>query len=213
MSVPLIDAVNQYNDQQCERHKSEAGATPEPPLSRPAEINALVSSGVLRPVPLDTRGIRVFITFDHPRQPFRPETRSLEVRAVKRKCDEVRRSWEGRKEKTGEAIAPPNISIYAGAGSMTDFLVMARAPHKHFHAFVRQLIYGLREIGLAERYEMRPYTHVIADRMFTDCREHRRGRTRRRGHRQARPQRRGRVTRAQGHRGDELQEPDRRRPP
>ncbi|HEX6602717.1 MAG TPA: hypothetical protein VF030_08745, partial [Solirubrobacterales bacterium] len=172
----LINEINQYNHAQY-RQLLRADEDPVTPPPRPDGASDLIENGSLRSVPLDTRGIRLFITFDHPRQPFRPETRKWVVRDLKTKCEEIRRSWEGRMEIDGSgekvAVHPPNISIYAGAGSMTDFLLMARAPHKHFHAFVRQLIHGLRDIGLDEKYEMRPYTHVIADRMFSAFREHR----------------------------------------
>jgi hypothetical protein len=173
---PLINLVNHYNDSQWRRH-SRKDLTDEPPPTRPAEIEPLLANGSLRPIPLDTRGIRMFITFDHPRQPFRAETRRRVVKDIKGKCEEIRKRWEEKEEvlESGEVrnIPPPNISIYAGGGSMTDFLVMARAPHGHFHAFVSDLVFGLREIELDELYEMRPYTHVISDRMFSDFKEHR----------------------------------------
>jgi hypothetical protein len=174
--VPVIDAVNQYNEQQWLRHTG-ANEEADAPAARSAEVDELIERGTLRAVPLDTRGIRMFITFDHPRQPFRPETRAWVVKDIRKKCEEVCLSWEGRTERLGTGqeveIPFPNISIYAGAGSMTDFLVMVRAPHKHFHAFVHDLIFGIRDIGLDEKYEMRPYTHVIADRMFSEFREYR----------------------------------------
>jgi hypothetical protein len=176
VGVPVIDLVNQFNEQQWRRHLNP-DAMPDPPVERPEEIEELIESHALRSIPLDTRGIRMFVTFDHPRQPLRPETRRWVVRQIRSKCDEIRQYWQGLTERTdaGEEveIRPPNISIYAGAGSMTDFFVMARAPHKHFHAFVRQLIYGIRETGIDALYEMRPYTHVIADRMFSEFKEHR----------------------------------------
>lgn len=175
VGVPMIDLVNQYNGRQWARQLELDAPTDAP--ERPVQIEELVESGVLRSIPLDTRGIRMFVTFDHPRQPLRPETRKWVVGQILRKCEEIRQYWLGLTERsdTGDEveIQPPNISIYAGAGSMTDFFVMARAPHKHFHAFVRQLIYGIRETGIDTQYEMRPYTHVIADRMFSEFKEHR----------------------------------------
>lgn len=174
VGAPLIEAINEYNEHQA---ASLFGSDFAGDLERPDGIEELIDDGTVRSVPLDTRGIRMFITFDHPRQPLRPETRARAVKDLKMKCQEVRDSWVGETEVDGNgrkvSIPPPNISIYAGAGSMTDFLVVARAPHKHFHAFVRQLIHGIRQIGLDEMYEMRPYTHVIADRMFSDFREYR----------------------------------------
>lgn len=173
---PLIDEINQYNQAQYERLLPPNEATGEPP-KRPEGTSELIERGDLKAVSLDTRGIRLFITFDHPRQPLRPETRQWVVEQLKDKCRDVREYWEGETEvdSSGQTvpIRPPNISIYAGAGSMTDFFVMARAPHKHFHEFVQQLIHGLREIGLDEAFEMRPYTHVIADQMFSAFKEHR----------------------------------------
>ncbi|MBS1863960.1 MAG: ATP-binding protein [Actinobacteria bacterium] len=174
--APLVEEINEYNAHQAKR-LLRLTEDDEEYLERPAGVDELVEGGILRSIPLDTRGIRMFITFDHPRQPFRPETRTLAVKELRNKCREVRESWVGETEENGSGervpVQPPNISIYAGAGSMTDFLIIARAPHKHFHAFVRQLIHGIREIGLDQMYEMRPYTHVIADRMFSSFREHR----------------------------------------
>jgi|GEM_PF-3548483 len=173
--VSLIDEVNQYNQLQWSRmQQPDEDASP---MARPAGVVDLINNGILRTVPLDTRGIRMFVTFDHPRQPFRPQTRDHVVGEIRTKCEEVRDAWRNRTETTtaGEVmpIPCPQLSIYAGAGSMSDVLIMARAPHKHFHAFVRELIDRIRAIGLDERYEMRPYTHVVADRMFSDFREHR----------------------------------------
>jgi hypothetical protein len=173
---PLISVVNQYNEDQWRWHKDVEESNTSLP-TRSEEISSLVSNGTLRPVSMGIRGIRFFITFDHPRQPFRHETRRYVVKQIRAKCEEIRASWEGREETLASGkkrpIIPPKISIYAGAGSMTDFLVMARAPHGHFHAFVRDLVFGLRAIGLDELYEMRPYTHVISDRMFSEFKEHR----------------------------------------
>ncbi|MBK5220039.1 MAG: hypothetical protein JJE35_09685 [Thermoleophilia bacterium] len=176
VGVPVIEAVNDYNQKQWYRHKyGTSNVEMEPP--RPPEAEELLENGALRRVALDTRGIRMFMTFDHPRQPFRPETKRWVIEQILEKCNQVRALWDGRTETLGSGkevnIPLPNISIYAGAGSMSDFLIMARAPHKHFHNFVRQMIFGIREIGLGAMYEMRPYTHVIADRMFSELREHR----------------------------------------
>ncbi|HTR74169.1 MAG TPA: ATP-binding protein [Solirubrobacterales bacterium] len=176
VGASLIEAINEYNERQAASlFESDRDLTSY--LERPEGVEALIEDGTVRSVPLDTRGIRMFITFDHPRQPLRPETRARAVEELKKKCREVRESWVGETEVDGSGnevpIQLPNISIYAGAGSMTDFLVIARAPHKHFHAFVRQLIHGIRQLGLDELYEMRPYTHVISDRMFSAFREYR----------------------------------------
>lgn len=178
VGVPVINAVNRYNEDQWKRFLDKDRNAKDASPPRSPEIDKLIENGTLRCVPLYTRGIRMFITFDHPRQPLRRETRSWVVEQICEKCDRLRNFWEGRTEASEQGgedspILPPNISIYAGAGSMSDFLIMARAPHKHFHVFVHQLIYGIRSIGLDENYEMRPYTHVIADRMFTAFREHR----------------------------------------
>ena len=167
--------VNSYNDEQWSRYKMGDPKAPLP--ARPETVEELISNGILRPVSLATRGIRLFITFDHPRQPFRPETRDVVVGQIMEKCNEINQRWEGLEETlpSGETreVHPPKVSIYAGGGSMTDFLVMVRAPHGHFHAFVSDLIIGLRDIRLDKLYEMRPYTHVVADRMFSEFKEHR----------------------------------------
>ena len=179
VNLRTIAAINAYNSCEWSRHerrqeKEEKGeewreGDAAEPCVRPAETDRLIAAGALGAIPLDTRGIRLFITFDHPRQPFRPETRAFAVRRIREKCDEIRAKWQARPG----IDSPPRISIYAGAGSMTDFLVMVRAPHGHFHEFVRDLIVGLRAIDLDTLYEMRPYTHVISDRMFSKFSEHR----------------------------------------
>lgn len=50
---------------------------------------------------------------------------------------------------------------------------MVRAPHTHFHEFVRDVVTALHRAGLDDQYDIRPYTHVIADRMFAEFAEDR----------------------------------------
>lgn len=169
-----VRAINEYNKAQAavavaidERLYSEEDLAGIPPIPRPPMVAKLLESGALMSVPIDKRGIRFFVIFDHPRQPFRPETRELTLERLKEKCKEVEKRWS----RGSDPRAFPQISIYEGNGTMSDFFVMARAPHGHFHGFARDVVLGLREVDLDKLFEMRPYTHVIADRMFADIEE------------------------------------------
>ncbi|HUB73393.1 MAG TPA: hypothetical protein VL979_05070 [Solirubrobacteraceae bacterium] len=139
-----------------------------PEISRPPGVDELLRVGALMSIPLDKRGIRFFVIFDHPRQPFRPETRDLTLQKLRDKCREIEDTWTIRMLEPGDQ---PQISIYEGNGTMSDFIVMARAPHGCFHEFVHDVVMGLRAVDLDVLFEMRPYTHVIADRMFSDFQE------------------------------------------
>jgi hypothetical protein len=161
MDDKAIDAVSDFN-----RRQFDLGEV----IPRSPEIEQLIEGGVLKVVPTDTRGIRFFIVFDHPRQAFNPRSRRQALSRIKDTCNEILSDWGSR--KLGE-VAPPQASYYEGSGEMTEFLVMARAPHTHFHEFIRDIVLGLRGSGLDDIYDIRPYTHVIADRMFYKFAENR----------------------------------------
>jgi hypothetical protein len=169
-----LRAINDYNRAQAEaavqvdeKFYAEEPIDDLPDIQRPTAANELLKAGALMSVPAAKRGIRFFVIFDHPRQPFRPETRDLTLEKLRTKCCEVRKKWS----RGSDSSKFPQISIYEGNGTMSDFIVMARAPHGHFHGFVRDIVLGLREVDLDVLFEMRPYTHVIADRMFCDFQE------------------------------------------
>lgn len=155
-----IREVNEFNERQ-----GSFQAVP-----RTAAIESLIGSRWVSSVATDRRGIRFFVTFDHPAGGgYNPRQREIAIKTIREKCEEVIELWNG-----AEGVTTPQISIYAGSGSMTDFLVMARAPHPRFHLFARQLVLGLRGTELGSLYAIRPYTHVMADRMFSmfsECRE------------------------------------------
>jgi len=157
---PVIREVNDFN---------RAQWTSREPKARTSRIETFVGKGVLRPISLDTRGVRFFITFDHPRMPFSLGTRKTGLNIIKDKCREVLADWRSRDLD----VEAPKLSLYEGVGTMSDFLVMARAPHGHFHEFVRDITIGLRTARLDDLFDMRPYTHVIADRLFSDFKEER----------------------------------------
>jgi hypothetical protein len=156
---PVVKEVSEFN-------QSQARGAMRP---RSPQIETLIAKGVLRAVPTDTRGIRFFITFDHPRLPFNPGNRRIAINAITGACDAVLAKWAERKLD----VPGPQISMYEGMGTMTDFLVMARSPHPYFHEFVDDLLQRLRGAGLDGLFDMRPYTHVIADRMFKNFAEER----------------------------------------
>jgi hypothetical protein len=149
-----IGEVGEFNRRQFARE-----VIPQTPA-----IEKLVAGGVVKVIPIDTRGIRFFIVFDHPRFSFSPGTRRQALSTIKQTCDGVLADWESRDL---DESACPQVSIYEGSGTMTDFLVLARAPHTHFHEFVRDVVLGLRGSGLDNMFDIRPYTHVMADRMFS----------------------------------------------
>lgn len=156
MGSSAIAEVSEFNQRQFERKEV---------IPRPRAVEKLIEGGVLKVVPIDTRGIRFFIVFDHPRHPFNPRTRRSALSTIKKTCAEVIvNDWGGR---DFSGVSPPQASIYEGSGTMTEFLIMARAPHTHFHAFVRDIVLALRSSGLDDSFDIRPYTHVIADRMFS----------------------------------------------
>jgi hypothetical protein len=159
LTDPVVREVSEFNRRQMAGERQ----------ARSAQIEELLAKGVLRAVPTDRRGIRFFITFDHPRLPFNPGNRRIAVNAIVGACDAVLAEWSARPlEAPG-----PQISMYEGIGSMTDFLVLARAPHPFFHEFVDDVLQHLRGAGLDGLFDMRPYTHVIADQMFRDFAEDR----------------------------------------
>jgi hypothetical protein len=136
---------------------------------RSMRITALVDAGVLIPIPLDTRGVRFFIIFDHPRVPFNPANRRVALETIAETCDVVLGEWMTRPLD----VDGPKVSLYEGVGTMTDFLVMLRSPHTHFHEFVRDIALRMRRTRLDGLFDMRPYTHVIADQMFSSFAEDR----------------------------------------
>lgn len=156
---PVVGEVSRFNDKQMR------GETVE----RSERMQELVAEGVLKVIPTDTKGVRLFVVFDHPRFPFNPGGRRQALSRLRQACEEVSAIWS---TSLGEDETP-RISIYEGSGTMTEFLVMARAPHGHFHSFVSDLGSRLRQAGLDDLYDMRSYTHVIADRMFSRFAENR----------------------------------------
>lgn len=155
MGDRAIDEVTRFNCAQFEEDKV---------VPRTPAIEKLIEGGVVKVIPTDIRGIRFFIIFDHPRWSFNPGSRRQALRTIRGACLEVLEEWAARERK--DDVSPPQASIYEGSGTMTEFLVMVRAPHTHFHEFVRDILGRLRGSGLDDSYDIRPYTHVIADRMF-----------------------------------------------
>lgn len=173
VSNELINSVNAYNDAQVTAFRALDPLLDSPPEirtpDRPDGVDALVAEGLLLEIPVMTRGVRFYITFDHPRRALSPAELTDVIERIDKKCDEVKRVWAARDPNGVE----PQISFYSGIGTMTDFLVLARAPYGHFHAFVKDVVLGLRTISLDKLHQMRPYTHVLADEMFSDFQEHR----------------------------------------
>lgn len=153
----VITAVNDFNREQA------AGRC----IARPVGVNGLIKDGILIPIQLDIRGVRFYVTFDRPHRAT-PTARTEIRRRIVEKCIAVDSKWAERLPHGPGS----QISAYSGAGTMTDYLVLARAPYGYFHAFVQELLLGLRTIGL-DQYHMRPYTYVLADEMFSAFQEKR----------------------------------------
>jgi hypothetical protein len=156
---PVISEVAAFNQAQLEKE----------PADRSERLQELIDQGALLVIPTDTRGIRMFIIFDHPREPLNRGARKHVFGTIQTACDMACREWH--KEHPDQEAS--HVSVYGGTGPMTDFLVMARAPYGYFHEFVGQLSGALRATGLDEQYDIRPYTHVIADEMFAKFSENR----------------------------------------
>ena len=157
VSDAMVSSINDFNRRQMDGEL----------VVRPPGASSLLQQGVLIPVRLDTRGIRFYIVFDRPHRAT-PAARKEILRRLLEKCESLRSEWAALLPDG----PPSQISVYSGAGTMSDYLVLARAPHGHFHNFVRAMVIGLRAIGL-EQYQMRPYTYVLADEMFSGFQEQR----------------------------------------
>jgi hypothetical protein len=162
--LPIVDdetvhAVNEFNERQMRGEH----------VPRDGHIQDLVESNIVVPVPTDTRGVRFFITFGTANyQAFTPKMREAILDLIQDKCTAVAEAWTNVPDCTD-----PQFSIYYGRGRRIEYLIMVRAPHPRFHDFVRDLVLGLRETQLSGVFGMRPYTHVIADQMFSDFSEQR----------------------------------------
>ena len=141
-------------------------AHPLPPP--PTWVDDYLESNCLGKISVSEHGIRFYLTFNDPRKPFREEERRHALGAMMRQCEEVVRESLERFPQAN----PPQMSLYSGYGSMTQFLILARAPDQHFYWFMRRLVFALRESTIASLYRIRPYTTVMADRTFLDFREY-----------------------------------------
>jgi len=151
-----------------------ANSSPQGPTpSIPKWVPEFEELNLLGAVPLDRRGIRFYVRFDHPKRPLRRPERESIARQISETCTrvavETRRRL--RTEDPERADDPVQLSLYVGSGPMTDYLIMARAPDTHFYSFARDLIFGLHELNLDRTYSMRTYTEIFADRNFVEFRE------------------------------------------
>lgn len=159
LNDPVIAEVSEFNRAQLSGEL----------IPRSEAIEELLGHGVLKAVPTDLRGVRFYVVFDHPHEHFTRSQRQHAMSAIKRVCDQLCERWEI--EHDDEYV--PRLSYYEGTGTMTEFLVFARAPHTHFHEFVSKLLGEIRSLGFDKQYDIRPYTHVLADEMFSDFAEDR----------------------------------------
>ena len=159
---PQVELINQYNDEQIAAYLR---GTPTPE-QRPQDAQSLEEQKLLKPVDLSRRGIRMLITFTHPNISLSPPTREWVKNQLLEVCKEIDREWGDPKFEH-----PAAVSLHVGSGSMTEFLLFVRAPHRHFHAFAKDLTGArLPSLGL-HTHGMRAYTTVLADEIFHDARE------------------------------------------
>jgi hypothetical protein len=157
VSDDLISPINFYNEQQFAGNR----------IARPDGAEELVARGVLCPISLVTKGVRFYITFGHPMVPAgRDDLKDVLARIVEM-FETLDARW-----KTDVEDYVPQLSVYFGQGSMTELLILARAPYGSFHPYIHEVVHGLRRVGLA-RHRMRPYTHVFADENFSEFSEKR----------------------------------------
>ncbi len=161
----VIAAVNEFNRTQFDL------TTPAP---RPPGTEELIAEGMLIPISLQTKGIRMFVLFDRAKRAG-PNYHEDVLDRLTRECKSIEKEWADahRGDERPPWPTGPHFSIYSGHGLMSDFLLMIRAPYGDFHEFVSIVITRLRSIGLDKTYQIRPYTYVIADELFTDFREQR----------------------------------------
>ena len=110
------------------RHSSDEKAErPIPPLL-PTWVDEYEQENHLRRVSVTQEGIRFFVTFDRPRKPLRFEEYSDVTCRLRELCIAVARQTL----ELGDSTTMPQISLYAGTGITSDFLIMCRAPDRHF---------------------------------------------------------------------------------
>jgi hypothetical protein len=177
----VIASVNAFNRAQFDAdtvisHQLDASLSPPPGTAvlRPPGTAELIAEDMLIPISLETKGIRMFVIFDRAKRAG-PNYHEDVLGRLDGACDAIEKEWAQSHSVTEQSpcATGPHFSIYSGGGSMSDFLLMVRAPHGDFHEFVSIVLSRLRSIGLDKTYQIRPYTYVIADALFTDFREQR----------------------------------------
>lgn len=158
-----VELINKYNDEQIAAYLGQS-PTPE---RQPQDAESLKKKGLLKPVDLSRRGIRMLVTFTHPNISLSPQTRKWVQQKLLEVCEALNREWGDPKRFDH----PATVTLGVGSGTMTEFLLSVRAPHKYFHAFAKDLTGArLPSIGL-HTHGMRAYTTVLADEVFHDARE------------------------------------------
>lgn len=127
-------------------------------------LHQLELANLVRPLDIGRQGIKFFVTFDHPNRPFRRDDREVFLERLLEISEAAEALARSRRPESSA-----QVSIYQGHGTMTDFLLLARAPDQDFYDFAKDLIFGLRErSGIDRLYRIRPYTHVAASRSFVE---------------------------------------------
>jgi hypothetical protein len=133
---------------------------PDANVALPNWVEQFTRLGLLISQSLVRKGMKFFVTFNHPRRNLNRHEREHVVSRIIERCELVARETQAKFEE----LHPPELAVYAGLGPETDLLIMARAPDTHFYSYARDLTFGLRGLNLHGLYSMRTYTHVIADR-------------------------------------------------
>lgn len=168
----VVDFVDAWNSAYCRDLDDfvEIGAPPRPDGKTSdetrAELSELLEQGWIKQFNPESPGVKFFISYGQPRRALKPSERESALKRIVATCDRV------VIEAESYAQTSPEVSIYAGSGTMTNFLILAKAPEQHFYKFARRLVFGLNdETDLDLLYGSRPYTHVLAHRRFMSFRE------------------------------------------
>lgn len=176
-SMPLVKAVSAHNRRYCQGLRNYVDIEPDSGPEKAdvglesfaEQLDLLQRGGWLRQFNPERHGVKFFITYGTPSRALRPSEKEVALKRIIETCDRV---VDAAREYQDDEDAPPEISVYSGTGTMTNFIIMAKAPDKHFYRFARDLVFGLNEgTDIDKLYSSRPYTHVMADRRFMAFRD------------------------------------------
>ena len=135
------------------------------PKEPPKWVGDYVKRNLLRPISVGLHGVKFYVRFDQPRRPLR----RMERDSITRRMRLVLSSAAVRARSSyPELEHDVQLQLYVGTGPMTDFLIIGRAPDRHFYSFTRDLIYHLHDLDLDHTHYMRTYTQIFSHRDFIE---------------------------------------------